>query len=161
MVSLIVAIAKDNAIGKDNKLLFNIKEDLNFFKATTINKTIIMGRKTFESLPGVLPLREHIVITRDDNYMINHQQVKIKNNLIEALNEYKNLKEEVFVIGGGEIYKQALESGLVDRMYITKVDKTVNDSDTFFPEIPSYNYIVSDTKVLTEEAVVYIYDKID
>lgn len=161
MVSLIVAIAKDNAIGKDNKLLFNIKEDLNFFKATTINKTIIMGRKTFESLPGVLPLREHIVITRDDNYMINHQQVKIKNNLIETLNEYKNLEEEVFVIGGGEIYKQALESGLVDRMYITKVDKIVSDSDTFFPEMPSYNYIVSDTKVLTEEAVVYIYDKID
>ena len=160
MISLIVAVSKNNAIGKDNKLLFHIKEDLAFFKKTTLNKTMVMGRKTFESLPGVLPSRKHIVITRDKNYKIDNQQVEIKHNLIDVLNEYKDSSKELFVIGGGEIYKQAMESGLVDKIYITKIDKIVENADTFFPDIPNDSYDIVNFQILSKDATVYIYRKI-
>lgn len=159
MISLIVAISKNNAIGKDNKLLFHIKEDLQFFKNTTLNHSMIMGRKTFESLPGVLPLRKHIVITRNNDYFIDNKQVEIRNNLIEVLEEYHNSSKELFVIGGGEIYKQAIDSGLVDRLYVTKVDKIVEDADTFFPQIPIDIYDIKNIKILSKEATVYVYQK--
>ena len=90
MISLIVAATENNAIGKDNKMLFHIKEDLLFFKNTTINKTIVMGRKTFESLPGVLPFRKHIVLSRDKGYNVENQQVEIKHSLEEVLEENKD-----------------------------------------------------------------------
>lgn len=160
MISLIVAVSKNNAIGKDNKLLFHIKEDLAFFKKTTMNKTIVMGRKTFESLPGVLPSRKHIVITRDKNYKIDNPNVEVKYNLIDVLKEYKNSSKELFIIGGGEIYKQSIESGLVDRMYITKVDKLVEGADTFFPEISDDFYEIVNFKILSKDATVYTYRKI-
>lgn len=160
MISLIVAVSKNNAIGKDNKLLFHIKEDLAFFKKTTLNKTIVMGRKTFESLPGILPSRKHIVITRDKDYKIDNPNVEVRHSLIEVLNEYKHSSKELFVIGGGEIYKQSIESGLLDRMYITKVDKIVEGADTFFPEISSEYYELANFKILSKEATVYIYRKI-
>lgn len=160
MISLIVAVSKNNAIGKDNKLLFHIKEDLAFFKKTTLNKTMVMGRKTFESLPGVLPSRKHIVITRDKNYKIDNPQVEIRHSLIDVLNEYKDSSKELFVIGGGEIYKQAIESGLVDKIYITKVDKIVENADTFFPDIPNDLYDIVNFKILSKDATVYIYRKI-
>lgn len=159
MISLIVATSKNNAIGRDNKLLFHIKEDLNFFKNKTMYKTIIMGRKTFESLPGVLPLRKHIVITRDKNYKVDNPQVEVRHSLIETLNEFKNLKEEVFVIGGGEIYSQALNSKLVEKIYLTKVDRVVKNADTFFPELSENDFTIVNIKILTKEASVYIYEK--
>lgn len=159
MISLIVAISNNNAIGKDNKLLFHIKEDLAFFKQTTLNKTMIMGRKTFESLPGILPLRKHIVITRDTEYNINHEQVEVRHNLIDTLKEYKNSNKELVVIGGGEIYKQALESNLVDILYITKVNELVEGADTYFPEISEEKYSINNIKKLTKNATVYIYRK--
>ena len=161
MISLIVAVSKNNAIGKDNKLLFHIKEDLNFFKKTTLNKAIVMGRKTFESLPGVLPSRKHIVITRDKDYKIDHPSVEVRYDLIEVLKEYKNSTKELFVIGGGEIYKQSIDSGLIDRMYITKVDEVIKDADTFFPDISNISYDVVNFKILSKNATVYIYKKID
>lgn len=161
MISLIVAVSKNNAIGKDNKLLFHIKEDLNFFKKTTLNKAIVMGRKTFESLPGVLPSRKHIVITRDKDYKIDHPSVEVRYDLIEVLKEYKNSTKELFVIGGGEIYKQSIDSGLIDRMYITKVDEVIEDADTFFPDISNISYDVVNFKILSKNATVYIYKKID
>lgn len=160
MISLIVAVSKNNAIGKDNKLLFHIKEDLVFFKKTTLNKTIVMGRKTFESLPGILPSRKHIVITRDKDYKIDNPNVEVRHSLIEVLNEYKYSSKELFVIGGGEIYKQSIDSGLLDRMYITRVNKIVEEADTFFPEVSSDYYELSNFKILSKEATVYIYRKI-
>lgn len=160
MISLIVAVSKNNAIGKNNKLLFHIKEDLAFFKKTTLNKTMVMGRKTFESLPGVLPSRKHIVITRDKNYNVDHPQVEIRYDLNEVLKEYNNSQKELFIIGGGEIYKQAIESGLVDKIYITKVDKVVENADTFFPNISEDIYDMINFKILSKDATVYIYKKI-
>ena len=157
MISLIVAISKNRAIGKDNKLLFHIKEDLNFFKKTTLNKTVIMGRKTFESLPGVLPSRKHIIITRDESYAVDHPQVEIRHSLMDVLEEFKNSNHEAFIIGGGEIYRQAIESGLVDKIYLTKVDECVKDADTFFPEISEDEFEIVNMKILTKNATVYIY----
>ena len=81
MLSLIVAIAENDVIGGDNKLLWHLSEDLKRFKEITMNKTIIMGRKTFESLPKVLPGRKHIVITRDTNYTVDSDQVEIVHSL--------------------------------------------------------------------------------
>ena len=134
MISLIAAVDKNNAIGKDNKLLFHIKEDLLFFKETTINHTIIMGRKTFEALPGVLPLRKHIILTRDKNYTVNDPQVKIESSLKSILENLKDKDEEVFIIGGGEIFEQVMESGLVDKIYLTKINKYVEGADYFLME---------------------------
>lgn len=160
MISLIVAATKNNAIGKDNKLLFHIKEDLRFFKETTINKTIIMGRKTFEALPDVLPLRKHIVITRNNDYKIESSQVEIRHSLDEVLEEVRYSNEEIFVIGGEEIFRQTLDKGVVDKIYLTRIDKTVEDADTFFPEISDDNFEIVDRKVLTDDATVFVYEKI-
>ena len=159
MISLIVAVSENNAIGKNNNLLFHIKEDLAFFKKTTLNKHILMGRKTFESLPGVLPNRKHLVITRDKNYSVNNENVEVYNNLLDVINKYKESNEELFIIGGGEIYKQALDSKLVDKLYITKVDKIVNDADVFFPQISEKEYSLESITPLTEECSVYTYQK--
>lgn len=159
MISLIVAVSENNAIGKNNNLLFHIKEDLAFFKKTTLNKHILMGRKTFESLPGVLPNRKHLVITRDKNYSVDNENVEVYNNLLDVINKYKESNEELFIIGGGEIYKQALDSKLIDKLYITKVDKIVNDADVFFPQISEKEYSLESITPLTEECSVYTYQK--
>ena len=108
MISIIAAVAKNNIIGGDNKLLWHIPEDLKHFKDLTSNHTIIMGRKTFQSLPNVLPKRHHIVLTKDKNYIIDSDSVTIVHNLKEIVDKYKTSKEEVFVIGGGEIYSAFL-----------------------------------------------------
>lgn len=136
MLSLIVAVAQNNVIGKDNKLIWHISEDLKRFKEITSGKTIIMGRKTFESLPGVLPNRKHIIITRDKNYKVNSDNVTIVHDLNSLIDQYKNCDDEVFIIGGAEIYKQALPHA--DKLYLTKINNFF-DGDTFFPEI-NYDY---------------------
>jgi dihydrofolate reductase len=128
-LSLIVAVAENGGIGIDNKLLWHLPEDLKFFKKTTSGHTIIMGRKSYESIGRPLPNRTNIVITRNANYSANG--CIIFHSLDKALNFAKENKEtEAFIIGGGELYKQSLL--LVDTMYITEV-KTKLDADTFFP----------------------------
>lgn len=134
--SIIVAIAKNNAIGKDNDLLWHIPEDMRFFKKTTNGHCIITGRKNYESIPEKyrpLPNRTNIVVTRNTEYLAEGAIVL---NSIEAALEYANslAEEEVFIIGGGQIYAEALNLGLVDKMYITHVDKAF-EADTFFPVI--------------------------
>lgn len=100
MLSIIVAIAKNNVIGKDNKLIWHISEDLKRFKSITSGKSMIMGRKTFESLPGILPNREHIILTRDKNFKVDSDKVKVVNDLDTLIEKYSNCEDEVFVIGG-------------------------------------------------------------
>ncbi|NFH81236.1 dihydrofolate reductase [Clostridium botulinum] len=132
MLSIIVAIAKNNVIGNDNKLIWHISEDLKRFKEITSGKTIVMGRKTFESLPGVLPNRKHIILTRDKNFKVNSEYVEIIYDFDELLSKYKNSDTEVFIIGGGEIYKQLLPH--THKLYLTKINKDF-DGDTYFPQI--------------------------
>ena len=137
MLSIIVAVAENNIIGGDNKLLWHIPEDLKRFKEITSHHTIIMGRKTFESLPGVLPNRKHIIITRDKNYSVDNPSVKVIHNLNEVINIYKNSPEHAFIIGGGEIYKQVIHN--VDNLYLTKVFSFF-EGDTTFPPINYDNF---------------------
>lgn len=130
-ISLIVAKAKNNVIGKDNGLVWKLSADLRHFKNTTTGHHLIMGRKTFESTEKPLPNRTSIVVTRNENYSVpeGHQVVT---DLDEAINFCrKNQLEKVFISGGGEIYKIALP--YVDEMIITEVDAHP-EGDTFFPE---------------------------
>lgn len=149
MLSIIVAIAKNNVIGNDNKLIWHISEDLKRFKEITSRKTIVMGRKTFESLPGVLPNRKHIILTRDKNFKVNSECVEIIYDFDKLLNKYKNSDDEVFIIGGGEIYKQLLPYS--NKLYLTKINKDF-DGDTYFPQI-NYNDFKIDyeSDVITDE----------
>ena len=127
MVSIIVAVGNKGAIGLKNQLLWHISADLKHFKAITTGHAVIMGRKTFESIGKPLPNRQNIVISHNP---INHQGVLHASSLAEALQMVQS--DEAFVIGGGEIYGQALH--LVDRIYLTRVWKDY-EADTFFPEI--------------------------
>ena len=130
MISIIVAISKNNVIGKDNKLLWNIPEDLKHFKEITLNSKIIMGRKTFESLPGILPERQHIILTKNKNYKVNSKEVKIVYDFKTIISDFYDSDEEVFIIGGGEIYN--LFINYCKKLYLTKIDAIFN-GDTFFP----------------------------
>lgn len=131
MLSIIVAKSKNNAIGKDNKLLWKIPDDLKRFKELTTNHTIIMGRKTFESLGRILPNRQHIVLTRDPNYKVNDENVKIVNDVSE-METYINDDNENFVIGGAQIYSTLISK--CKKMYITQIDKDFI-GDSYFPVI--------------------------
>lgn len=131
MISIIVAIAKNNEIGKDNKLIWHLPEDLKRFKKLTTGKTIIMGRKTFESLGRILPNRKHVILTKNKDFKIENEMVEVVTE-IDDIQKYIKSKEECFVIGGASIYKMLLP--FAEKMYITKIDKTFI-ADTFFPEI--------------------------
>jgi len=139
MLSIIVAKASNDVIGGDNKLLWHISEDLKRFKEITSGHTIIMGRKTFESLPKVLPNRHHIVITRDKNYKVDSPEVEVVNDINSIINRFQNSTEEAFIIGGGEIYKSLLPKS--DKLYLTRVYKDFN-GDTKFPEINPEDWFV-------------------
>ena len=143
IVSLIVAAGTNNAIGKDNQLLWHLPKDLQFFKQTTWAMPVVMGRKTFESLGGK-PLngRVNIIITRQKDW--SHEGVVVVHSLADALffakeSDYK----EVFIAGGGEIYAQAMPQA--NKIYMTRVDAVI-DGDTFFPEIN-----LNEWELVTEE----------
>lgn len=130
MLNIIVAIAANNAIGKDNKLLWHLSEDLKYFKKTTLGSPIIMGRKTWKSLPfKPLPKRENIVISTNKDY--KPEGATLVHSTEEAV-EYCNKLEKCFIIGGETIYKALMP--FCDKLYITKVYKDF-EADTFFPEI--------------------------
>ena len=131
MISLIAAIGKNNELGKKNTLLWDLPADMRHFRETTRGHTVIMGQKTFESIGRPLPNRRNIVVTRDDNFKI--EGIEISMSLEDTLVSFANSTEEVFVIGGGQIYKQSIEKA--DRLYITHVDMEDKEADTFFPEI--------------------------
>jgi dihydrofolate reductase len=131
-VTIIVAAAENDAIGKDNQLIWHLSADLKRFKTLTSGHCIIMGRKTFESFPKPLPNRTHIVISRQPNYKVP-TGVIVVNNLEDALDAAKDDKRP-FIIGGGEIYKQAM--AFANKIELTRVHASF-DADTFFPKIDS------------------------
>lgn len=130
-IILIAAAAEDNSIGKDNSLLWHLPDDFRRFKRLTTGHPIIMGRKTFESFPKPLPNRKHIIITRNRSYNVPHEQCEVVHSLSEAMELVKGT-DMVYVIGGGEIYTQAME--YADTIELTRVHATF-ESDTCFPEI--------------------------
>ncbi|NVK19267.1 MAG: dihydrofolate reductase [Methylocystaceae bacterium] len=165
-ISMIVAVAENGAIGKDNKMLWHIPEDFKYFKATTMGKPMIMGRKTFDSIGRPLPGRLTIVVTRDQNWSADG--VVVVHDLDAALSaafaeaEDKNA-DEVMIVGGSQIYAQAMDQ--TDRIYYTEVHQSY-DHDASFPALdktvwqevsrkdhendqagkPSYSFVVLDRK---------------
>lgn len=129
MLTIIAAAGENNALGKENDLVWHLPDDFKRFKELTSGHHIIMGRKTFESFPKPLPKRTHLVITRKDNYK---KEGIIVVHSIERAIEFSNEDPQTFIIGGGEIYKMGLE--LADRIELTRVHGTF-EADTFFPEI--------------------------
>ena len=142
MLSIIVAKAKNNVIGKDNKLIWHIPDDLKRFKKLTTGHNIIMGRKTFESLGRVLPNRHHIVLCNDKRMKINDENVEVVND-ISKLQKYIDSDEENFVIGGATIYKLLIQK--CSKLYITQIYETF-DGDVYFPEIDE-----NDWKIIERE----------
>jgi len=158
-VSLIVAVSENGVIGKDNDLIWHLPKDMKFFKDTTMGHHVIMGRKNFESIPhkySPLPNRTNVIITRQADYIAEGCVVV---NSVEAAIEIakQNRDTESFIIGGGQIYKLALEANLVDKIYLTKIHHTF-DGDTFFPELSSDWEEVNKTENKADEKHKYNYD---
>lgn len=137
-LSLIVATAHNNVIGRNNELPWHLPQDLKYFKSVTLGKPIIMGRKTFESIGKPLPGRTNIVVTRQKNW--SFAGVLVAKSVKEALefgqqfrNEQDKLADEIMVIGGAEIYRHALD--IADRIYLTRIDAKIEKGDAFFPEL--------------------------
>ena len=153
--NIIVAISDNNAIGRNNELLWHISADLKFFKKQTLGWPVIMGRKTFESIGRALPGRANIVISRNFN---TGEEVEVVNSLKEAfaIAESTNL-EKCFVMGGGQIYAQALE--FADRLVVTHVHTVIEDADTFFPQIDQNLWnVVNRSEMFTDEETGYTYE---
>jgi dihydrofolate reductase len=139
MISIIVAVAKNRAIGACNALLWRLSNDMKRFKELTTGHTIIMGRKTFESLPkGALPNRKNVIVSRHPN--VTFKDCEVFNDLTAAIERCKD-DPEVFIIGGGQIYKQALP--YADKLYITYVHHTFDNADAFFPVIDAESWMLS------------------
>jgi dihydrofolate reductase len=131
--SFIVARAENGVIGKDNGLIWHMPNDLKFFKETTTGHYVLMGRKSYESVGKPLPNRLNIIITRNTDYAV--EGALVVHSLQEALDlAFKQKQQEVFILGGGEIYRQALEKKLVDRIYLTEIKESF-EGDTYFPEL--------------------------
>lgn len=126
--SIIAAVGKNNELGKDNGLIWHLPNDLKFFKSVTSGKTIIMGRKTFESLPRMLPNRHHIVLSSSNDFP---EGVEVYNDLQTLLESLKGREEEIFIIGGASIYRLFID--YADNMYLTHVDAECPDADAYFP----------------------------
>jgi dihydrofolate reductase len=150
-LALIVAIDQDRGIGKNNDLLWHLPRDMRFFKETTMGHVVVMGRKNYESIPErfrPLPGRENVVLTRNGVY--DAPECAVFNSLEACLEYFKNEKERtIFIIGGGQIYKEAISLDLIDTMYITEVAARF-EADTFFPLLDENTY--TKTKVLEYEA---------
>ena len=129
-LTIIAAVSINNVIGNDNKLIWKLSNDLKRFKNLTTNHSVIMGRKTFESLPNPLPDRNNIVITRDTNY--SKPNIQVCSSIEDAIN-LTNTDTQPFIIGGGEIYSQTIN--IVDKIELTRVHEEF-DGDAYFPEIP-------------------------
>ena len=130
MLNIIAAVARNYAIGFQNKLIYWLPNDLKRFKALTTGNTIIMGRKTFESLPkGALPNRRNVVISRNESLVL--EGAEVFHSLEAALASCKD--EDVYIIGGEQLYRASLP--LADRLCLTEVDDTPSEADAFFPDV--------------------------
>ena len=157
MISIIVAVAENDAIGKDNQLLWHLPADMKIFKEKTTGHCIITGRKNYESIPEKfrpLPNRTNIIITRQENYAA--PGAIVVSSLQQAIEQAKATGDsEIFIIGGGEIYSQSLS--IVDKIYLTKVHQSF-DADTFFPNLNMNEWeIITSTEFQADEKNKYAF----
>lgn len=157
MLSLIVAIANNNVIGKNNELIWHLPDDLRRFKQITKEHTIIMGRKTFESLGRILPKRKHIVLCKSGKLEVNDDRIEVIKDISE-LDKYIEDDKEHFVIGGATIYKLLLDK--VKKMYITRIYEDF-EGDAFFPQFDEKEWkVVEKIKGPRDEENPYDYEYI-
>ena len=135
MIKIIVAVSKNGVIGGNNSLIWSLPNDMKRFKKITTGGAVVMGRKTYESIGRALPNRRNIIISRDNNLFID--QCEVVNSIEEALMLTNN---DCFIIGGGEIYKQALP--ITDVIYLTRIDEEF-EGDTYFPELNKNDWFES------------------
>ena len=154
MLSLIVAVAQNNAIGRNNELLWHISEDLKYFKSVTTGHPVIMGRKTYESIGRPLPGRRNIILTRGDMEIppIKNPQTTLM-EIVHSLDEVYSLaqgEEEFFVMGGGMLYNATFHKA--DMLYLTKIYAVAEDADTFFPQVNDDEWeIVKEGEMMHDE----------
>ena len=155
MLSIIVAVAENNVIGKENKLIWHLPADLKRFKEITTGHTIIMGRKTFESLGRVLPNRKHVILCNDMEMNVEDENVEVLED-ISMLDKYMQDTEEHFIIGGATIYKLLMPKA--NKIYLTLIHEKF-DGDVYFPEISDEEWkIVDRTAGITDEKNPYNYE---
>ena len=133
-ITLIVAAAENNAIGKDNQMLWHLPNDFKYFKKNTLEHSVVMGRKTFDSIGKPLPDRRNIILTRNLRY--SNEEADVANSVNEVMN-YTRDENEIFIIGGAEIYKQTLP--LANKVLLTRVHTTIN-GDAYFPELLDHEW---------------------
>ncbi len=157
MITIIAAVQKkDNGIGKNNDVLFHIREDFIRMKNMTMGHPVIMGRPTYESLPEKfrpLPGRTNIIITRNANYQVP-EGVIVTHSLSEAIKGALAIDPDVFIFGGGQIYKEALNAGVVDRLELTIIDGN-KEADTFFPDWSDFAETINRIQGYSKEQEVY------
>ena len=134
MFSIIACVGKNRELGKNGDLIFHIKDDMKFFRETTLGHKIVMGRKTWESLPGKLPGRTNIVVSRGEVFGADDNV----SDMADFIEKNINTEEEIFVIGGGQIYEEFLPHA--KKLYLTEVDAEDAEADTYFPEFDKFIY---------------------
>lgn len=152
MISIIAAIGRNNELGLNNDLLWHLKGDMNFFRTLTSGKIVVMGRKCFESLPGILPNRENVIVTRNSDYLV--AGAKIFHDIKDVINYIENSDNDVFIIGGAKIYEEFLP--IVENLYLTEIDD-VKEADVFFPDFNKDNYDKEILDVNEEDGVKYTF----
>ncbi len=149
-LSIIAAIGKNGELGKNNDLIWKLKEDMKFFKTTTIGHTVVMGRNTYESLPKILPNRKNIVLSTHD---INNKEVEVYKNIKDFLTKYKDFSDEIFIIGGASVYSAFID--MVNKMYLTEIDATCTSADVYFPKFNLDSWIKEEISSIEENSIKY------
>jgi dihydrofolate reductase len=149
-LSLIAAVGQNNELGKNNQLLWNLPADMKHFRDTTRGHAVIMGRKTFQSIGRALPNRRNIVVTRDQNF--SAEGIEVVHSIQEALDLFKNTDEEIFDIGGAELYKLGMP--FANKLYVTHIGASF-DADSYFPAIDSSWQKESENAQLPDEDNLY------
>lgn len=153
MIAIVVAVAENNVIGKDNQLIWHLPADLRFFKNLTMGHPILMGRKTYESIGKPLPGRTTVIITRQQDF--EAPGCIVVNSIDDAIEEAQTINQDVYVIGGAEIYRQALPK--TDTIYLTRMHHTF-DGDTYFPELNEADWeVTSEERYEPDEKNKYSY----
>ncbi|CAM3078852.1 dihydrofolate reductase [Streptobacillus ratti] len=144
MIHIVVAIGKNNEIGKNNKMLWHNPEDLNFFRTLTLNHKVIMGKNTYLSIGKPLDLRENIVISSS---LEKNMNINVIRNINEILEKYLNSEEIVYIIGGESIYKEFLK--YAEKIYVSKIEEEFPSADKYFPKINCDKFFIEEFKYNT------------
>lgn len=149
-IKIIAAIGQKNELGKNNDLIWHIPGDLKFFKEVTSGHTVLMGKNTFYSLPKVLPNRKNIVISETK---INNDEIIVYSSLEDFFKDYKDIDEEVFIIGGASMYKAFID--IASELYLTEIEATDDEAQVYFPDFDKTKYVSEFLKENSDNGIKY------